>query len=67
MTENGRNLCARRSFKPVVLLGQNGGTTGQENAKISYAKLEAHVLKHGKPKLESGRQEFLENLINDFI
>ena len=38
-----------------------------EKGKVSFAQLEAHVLKHGEPKLESGRQEFLENLINEFI
>ncbi len=38
-----------------------------EKGKVGFAQLEAHVLKHGEPKLESGRQEFLENLINEFI
>ena len=38
-----------------------------EQGKTSFKQLEAHVLKHGEPKLESGRQEFLENLINEFI
>ncbi len=38
-----------------------------EKGKVGLKQLEAHVLKHGEPKLESGRQEFLENLINEFI
>jgi xylose isomerase len=38
-----------------------------EQGKVGFKQLEAHVLKHGEPKLESGRQEFLENLINEFI
>ena len=38
-----------------------------EKGKASFKQLEAHVLKNGEPKLESGRQEFLENLINEFI
>ena len=38
-----------------------------ELGKVGFKQLEAHALKHGEPKLESGRQEFLENLINDFI
>ena len=38
-----------------------------EKGKVGFKQLEAHVLKHGEPKLESGRQEFLENLINEFI
>ena len=38
-----------------------------EKGKIGFKQLEAHTLKNGEPKLESGRQEFLENLINEFI
>ncbi|NDB74303.1 MAG: xylose isomerase, partial [Verrucomicrobia bacterium] len=38
-----------------------------EKGKIGFKQLEAHALKFGEPKLESGRQEFLENLINEFI
>ncbi len=29
--------------------------------------LEDHVLRHGQPTRKSGRQEFLENLINEFV
>lgn len=38
-----------------------------EQGKVGFKQLEAHVHRHGEPKLESGRQEFLENLINEFI
>ncbi|NBV23155.1 MAG: xylose isomerase [Proteobacteria bacterium] len=38
-----------------------------EAGKVGFKQLEAHALKFGEPKLESGRQEFLENLINEFI
>ena len=38
-----------------------------ESGKVGFAQLEKHALKNGEPKLESGRQEFLENLINEFI
>jgi xylose isomerase len=33
----------------------------------SFADCEDHVLRHGEPKRHSGRQEMLENLINEFI
>jgi len=33
----------------------------------SLEDCEDHVLRHGEPARESGRQEFLENLINEFI
>jgi xylose isomerase len=38
-----------------------------EQGKVGFEELEAHTLKHGEPLLASGRQEMLENLINDFI
>ena len=39
-----------------------------EAGKMSFKKLETYILKKGEAaKCESGRQEFLENLINDFI
>ncbi|HAV64916.1 MAG TPA: xylose isomerase [Verrucomicrobiales bacterium] len=38
-----------------------------EKGKVGFKELEKYILKAGEPKLESGRQEFLENLINEFI
>ncbi len=38
-----------------------------ESGEVGFAELEAHVLQYGEPFLASGRQEFLENLINEFI
>lgn len=38
-----------------------------EAGQTSLADLEAYALAHGEPKLESGRQELIENLINDYI
>ena len=38
-----------------------------ENRSVGFEELEAHTLKHGEPLLASGRQEMLENLINEFI
>ncbi len=38
-----------------------------ENGEVSLEDLEAYTLKNGEPTIASGRQEMLENLINDFI
>jgi xylose isomerase len=38
-----------------------------ESGSTSFEELEAHALKSGEPLLASGRQEMLENLINEFI
>lgn len=38
-----------------------------ESGKAGFEDLEAHALANGEPQLASGRQEMLENLINEFI
>ncbi len=38
-----------------------------ENGELGFAQLEAYSLSHPEPTVESGRQEMLENLINEFI
>lgn len=38
-----------------------------EAGSVGFKELEAHVLANGEPTIKSGRQEMLENLVNDFI
>jgi len=38
-----------------------------EGKKIGFEELEAYILENGEPELQSGRQEMLENLLNDYI
>lgn len=38
-----------------------------EEGKVGFEELDAYSLKNGEPVLASGRQEMLENLINEFI
>jgi len=38
-----------------------------EQGKESFASLEAYTLKNGEPEPESGRQELLENILNEYI
>src|SRR5438045_3708834 len=38
-----------------------------ESGKADFKRLEAYALKNGEPEVKSGRQELLENLINEFI
>jgi xylose isomerase len=38
-----------------------------ESGKMDFAKLEAFILQNGEPKLQSGRQELLENILNEYI
>jgi xylose isomerase len=38
-----------------------------ESGSVGLAELSDHALSHGEPTLESGRQEMLENILNEFI
>ena len=38
-----------------------------ESGEIGFEELEKHTHENGEPHIASGRQEMLENLINDFI
>ena len=38
-----------------------------ENGKVGFKELEKIALKSGEPKRKSGRQEYLENLLNTYI
>jgi len=38
-----------------------------EKGKINFGELEQYALENGEPKLQSGRQELLENLLNEYI
>jgi xylose isomerase len=38
-----------------------------ESKKAGFEELEAYIIKNGEPKLQSGRQELLENLLNEYI
>ncbi|MFA5422270.1 MAG: xylose isomerase [Phycisphaerae bacterium] len=48
------------------------GWTGElgkkiEGKKVGFEELEAYILKNGEPKLQSGKQELLENVFNNYI
>jgi len=38
-----------------------------ESKKVSFVELAKYAEEHGEPKLQSGRQELLENILNDYI
>jgi len=38
-----------------------------EKGKAGFEELEKHTLNNGEPKLQSGRQEMLENMLNEYI
>jgi len=38
-----------------------------ETKQVGLEELEAYTLKNGEPKIQSGRQEFLRNIFNDYL
>jgi xylose isomerase len=38
-----------------------------EAKQVGFGELEAYTLEHGEPETQSGRQELLENLLNEYI
>jgi xylose isomerase len=38
-----------------------------EGGRMNFEKLEKYILKNGEPTLKSGRQELLENILNEYI
>jgi xylose isomerase len=45
----------------------NGLGADFENKKLSLDDLRTYAIEHGEPKVISGKQEYLENLINQYI
>lgn len=38
-----------------------------ESKEVGFEELESYILEQGEPKIQSGRQELLENLLNSYI
>lgn len=38
-----------------------------EKKELGFSELEAYTLEHGEPEVQSGRQEMLENILNEYI
>ncbi len=38
-----------------------------ESGSVGFDKLEAYTLEHGEPEVQSGKQELMENILNEYI
>ncbi len=38
-----------------------------ESGKVGFEELEQYTLQHGEPEIKSGRQELIENILNEYI
>ncbi|MBI4580036.1 MAG: xylose isomerase [Planctomycetes bacterium] len=66
-----QKMVADKTFEKVVKERYQGWDTlfGRkiERGKATFDELEAYTLKNGEPAVQSGRQEMLENILNEYI
>jgi xylose isomerase len=69
--KNAARMIKDKTFSRAVTQRYKGWDSGLgakiEKKRVGFSELEAHILKTGEPKIQSGRQELLENLLNDYI
>jgi xylose isomerase len=69
--KNAVKMIKGKQFNKAVAKRYAGWNTafGKKIAKgqIGFKELEQYTLKNGEPKVQSGRQELLENILNDYI
>jgi len=60
-----------KAFENIIADRYKGWTTDLgkqiDARKIGFEELEAYILKNGEPKLQSGKQELIENIFNSYI
>jgi xylose isomerase len=57
----------RRNLKARYAGWDKGLGKTIEKGKTNFGQLEQYTLRKGEPKLQSGRQELLENILNEYI
>ena len=69
--KNAAKMIRSRKFEKAVQKRYAGWDTafGKKIARgqLGFAELEAYTIKNGEPKLQSGRQELLENILNEYL
>ncbi|MEW6236375.1 MAG: xylose isomerase [Candidatus Omnitrophota bacterium] len=65
------NMIKEKKFEKFVKARYAGWDKGFgakiESGEVGFEELEAYILKNGEPEIQSGRQEMLENLLNEYI
>jgi xylose isomerase len=65
------NILTKSDYKKIRTERYSSFDSGKgkefEEGKLSLEDLRAYAIENGEPKVRSGRQEYLENLINRFI
>jgi len=69
--ENAARLLASKKLENFIQKRYSGWDTGLgakiEAGKLDFEALEAYTITHGEPKVQSGRQEMLENILNEYL
>ena len=69
--KNAAKMIEDKTFQDNIDQRYKGWSQGLgskiESGKAGFEELEAYILENGEPELQSGRQEFLENRLNDYI
>jgi len=69
--KNAANMIEDKTFEEAVKARYAGWDTdfGQqiETGKIGFDELEKYTLENGEPKINSGRQEMFESMLNDYL
>jgi len=65
------NILQRSDYKKIRAERYASYDSGKgkefENGGLSLENLRAYAIEHGEPETRSGKQEFLENLVNRYI
>ncbi len=69
--KNAAKLIEDKVFDGIIQKRYEGWGTelGQqiEKGQVGFEELEAYTLEHGEPEIQSGRQELLESILNDYV
>ena len=64
-------LIEEKPFEDFLQQRYGGWDTGLgqkiENGEMDFESLNAYTLENGEPEVQSGRQEYLENILNEYI
>lgn len=69
--KNAAKMLRGKKFKKAIQKRYAGWDTAFgkkiEKKQVGFNELEQYTLKNGEPAIQSGRQEMLENILNDYI
>ncbi len=69
--KNAAEMIQDKKFENFVKERYSGWDEGIgskiENGEVSFEELEQYIFDNGEPDVQSGRQEMLENMLNDYI